>query len=159
MWKEEILKCETCQTVQAKQAFQHTASLKYHVKRGTKIALFQDGWTLEGRTYFSFLCQGFDALKKSNKIWSLLQDHWKTYSNKYHMMGVEECIDNNNVGKADCSDEERGNDDDCMFFLPGEETSNFKDTVELESNLEEHVESDSNSDRFWARNKRRRVGV
>ncbi len=45
------------------------------------------------------------------------------------------------------------------FFLPGEETSNFKDTVELESNLEEHVESDSDSDRFWARNKRRRVGV
>ena len=75
------------------------------------------------------------------------------------MMGVEECIDNNNVGKADCSDEERGNDDDCMVFLPGEETSNFKDTVELESNLEEHVESDSNSNRFWARNKRRCVGV
>ncbi len=45
------------------------------------------------------------------------------------------------------------------FFLPGEETSNFKDTVELESNLEEHVELDSDSDRFWARYKRRRVGV
>ena len=70
MWKEEILKCEKCQTVQAKQAFQHTALLKYHVKQGTKIALFQDGWTQEGITYFSFLCQGFNALKKSNKIWS-----------------------------------------------------------------------------------------
>ncbi len=46
------------------------------------------------------------------------------------MMGVEECIDNNNVGKADCSDEERGNDDDCMVFLPGEETSNFEKAVE-----------------------------
>ncbi len=43
MWKEEILKCETCQTIEEKQAFQHTALLKYHVKRGTKIALFQDG--------------------------------------------------------------------------------------------------------------------
>ncbi len=32
------------------------------------------------------------------------------------MMGVEECIDNDNVGKADCSDEEEGNDDDFMVF-------------------------------------------
>ena len=159
MWKEEILKCETCQTVHAKQAFQHTASLKYHVKRGTKIALFQDGWTQEGRTYFSFLCQGFDALKKSNKIWSLLQDHWKTYTKKYHMMGVEECIDNNNFRKTDCSNEEEGNDDDCMVLLPREENGNFEKAVESDSNFKDPVESDSDSNRFWARNKRRRVGV
>ncbi len=43
IWEEEILKCETCQTIQEKQAFQYTALLKYHVKQGTKIALFQDG--------------------------------------------------------------------------------------------------------------------
>ncbi len=43
MWKEEILKWETCQTIQEKQAFKHMALLKYHVKQGTKIALFQDG--------------------------------------------------------------------------------------------------------------------
>ena len=49
MWQEEINKCETCQTIQEKKEFQHTASLKYHVKQGTKIALFQDGWTQEGR--------------------------------------------------------------------------------------------------------------
>ena len=42
MWKEEILKCETCQTIEEKKAFQHKASLKYHVKQGTNIALFQD---------------------------------------------------------------------------------------------------------------------
>ena len=27
MWKEEILKCETCQTIQEKREFQHTASV------------------------------------------------------------------------------------------------------------------------------------
>jgi hypothetical protein len=101
----------------------------------------------------------FDALKKSNKIWSLLQDHWKSYNKKYHMMGVEECIDNNNFGKADCSNEEEGNDDDCVVLLPGEETSNFKEADELESNFKEPVESDRDSNRFWASNKRRRVGV
>ena len=102
MWKEEIFKCEMCQTVQEKQAFQHTAFLKYHVKQETKIALFQDGWTQEDRTYFSSLCQVFDALKKSNKISSLLQDHWKTYTKKYHMVGVEEFINNYSFGR-DCN--------------------------------------------------------
>ncbi len=120
MWKEEIFKCETCQTIQEKPAFQHTASLKYHVKQGTKIALFQDGWTQEGRVYFSSLCQVFDALKNSSKIWSLLQDHLKTYTKKYHMVGVEECIDNNNFRKDDCGNEEEGNDDDCMVLFPGD---------------------------------------
>ena len=152
MWKEEIHKCETCQTIQEKKEFQHTASLKYHVKRGTKIALFQDGWTQEGRAYFSSLCQVFDELKKSNKIWSSLQDHWKTYTKKYHMMGVEESIHNNDFGKVDCGDEEESNDDDCMVLLPGEETG------EETSNFKEAVESDSDDDRniMWGRNKRPR---
>jgi hypothetical protein len=151
MWKEEIHTCETCQTIQEKKEFQHTASLKYHVKQGTKIALFQDGWTQEDRAYFRSLCQVFDALKKSNKIWSLLQDHWKTYTKKYHMVGVEEFIDNNNFGKVYFGNEEESNDDDCMVSLPGEETSNFKEAVESDS--------DNNRDRFWTRNKRPRVGV
>jgi hypothetical protein len=149
MWKEEIHKCETCQTIQEKKEFQHTASLKYHVKRGTKIALFQDGWTQEGRAYFSSLCQVFDELKKSNKIWSSLQDHWKTYTKKYHMMGVEESIHNNDFGKVDCGDEEESNDDDCMVLFPGEETG------EKTSNFKEAVESDSDDDRVrnWMRKK------
>ena len=48
MWKEEILKSETCHTIQEKKEFQHTASLKYHVKQGTQIVPFQGGWTQEG---------------------------------------------------------------------------------------------------------------
>ena len=39
MWKEEIHKCETCHTIQETKEFRHTASLKYHVKRGTKCAV------------------------------------------------------------------------------------------------------------------------
>ena len=90
----------------------------------------------------------FDALKKSKKIWTLLQDHWKTYTKKYHMVVVEVFIDNNNFGKVDCGNEEEGNDDDCMVLLPGEENGDFEKSVESDSNLEEHVESDSDSDRF-----------
>ena len=65
------------------------------------------------------------------------------------MVGVEECIDNNNFGKEDCGDEKDGNDDDCMVLLPGEENSDCK----------EDIESDSNNNRPWTTNKRRHVGV
>ncbi len=75
------------------------------------------------------------------------------------MVGVEECIDNNLFGKDDCGNEEEENDDDCMVLLPGDETSNFKEAVELKSNFKEPVESDSDSNRFWTKNKRQRVGV
>ena len=75
------------------------------------------------------------------------------------MVGVEECIDNNLFGKDDCDNEEEGNDDDCMVMLPGEENSNLKEAIELDSNFKEAVESDSDNDRFWARKKRRSVGV
>ena len=71
------------------------------------------------------------------------------------MVEVEEFIDKNNYGKVDCGNEEESNDDDCMVFLPGEETgeetSNFKEAVESDS--------DNDRDRFWTRNKRRHVGV
>ena len=65
------------------------------------------------------------------------------------MVGVEECIDNNNYGKEDCGDEEDGNDDDCMVLLPGEKNMNCKDDVEL----------DSDNTRPWTTNKRRHVSV
>jgi hypothetical protein len=66
-------------------------------------------------------------------------------------MGVEEFHHNNNFGKVDCGNEEESNDDDCMFFLPGEANSNFEEAVELDS--------DNERDRFWTRNKRPHVGV
>ena len=82
VWEEEIKKCETCNTIQEKKAFQNKALLEYHIKQGTHIVLFQDGWTKEGRVYFMSLCEIFDELKKLEKIWSLLQHHWKTYTQK-----------------------------------------------------------------------------
>ena len=42
MWAKDIIKSETCVTIQEKKAFQHKAVLKYHVKQGTRIALFQN---------------------------------------------------------------------------------------------------------------------
>ena len=55
-WAEDIIKSKQFVTIQKKKAFQHTAILKYHVKQGTHIALFLDGWTNEGRAYYKYLC-------------------------------------------------------------------------------------------------------
>ena len=77
-WAEEIIKGKQCVTIQEKKAFQHTAVLKYHFKQGTRIALFHNGWINEGRDYYKSLCKVFDTLQTSDKIWSLLQHHWKT---------------------------------------------------------------------------------
>ena len=41
-WAEEIITSERCVTIQDKKAYQHKAVLKYHVKQGTCIALFQN---------------------------------------------------------------------------------------------------------------------
>ncbi len=62
------------------------------------------------------------------------------YTKKYHMVGVEEFIDNKNFGKVDFGNEGESNDDDCMVLFPGEETRNFKEAVELDS--------DNDRDRF-----------
>ena len=90
IWAEEIIKSKSCVTIQEKKAFQTKAVPKFHVKQGTCIALFQDGWTNEGRAYYRSLCKVFDTLKSLDKIWSLLQHHWKTYTQKYHIVGAEE---------------------------------------------------------------------
>ena len=130
-WAEEIIKSKQCVTIQQKKAFQLTAVLKYHVKQGTRIALFQDGWTNEGRAYYKSLCKVFDTLKTSDKIWSLLQHHWKTYTQKYHIVGVEERhTQEDNLHNDNCGDDVSDNDDNCIVSLPGENNSNGKNNIE-----------------------------
>ena len=74
----------------------------------------------------------------------------KTYAQKYHIVGGEERrINNNNFGKDYCGDDEDGNDDDCIVFLPGEDNSNCKDNIEL----------GSDSKGYWTTNKQQHVGV
>ena len=153
-WAEEIIKSKQCVTIQEKKAFQHTAVLKYHVKRGTRIALFQDGWTNEGRAYYKSLCKVFDTLKTSDKIWSLLQHHWKSYTPKYHIVGVEERhTREDNSHNDNCGDDLSDNDDNCIVSLPGENNSNGKINIEFGSEEDEY----SYSNKRPNSNKRPRV--
>ena len=73
----------------------------------------------------------FDTLKTSDKIWSLLQHHWKTYTRKYHVVGVEERhTQEDNSHNDNCGDDVSDNDDNCIVSLSGESDSNGKKNIE-----------------------------
>ena len=134
VWEEEIIKSETCETREEKKAFPNEATLKHHVKRGTRIVLFQDGWKKEGGEYFISLCHTFDELKKLDKIWGQVQNHWETYTRKYHTISRYEC-DNavHNNYDDDCGEGENS-EDDCIISLPDEMGNNsFDDDLDYNS--------------------------
>jgi len=84
VWMEEIVKAVTCENDEEKRAFKRVAVNKYHVKRGSRIALYQDGWTSEGHEYFGSICAEIRDMMKAGELWSTLKSHWATYAKKYH---------------------------------------------------------------------------
>lgn len=78
VWKEETIKeVQTCDTKEKKQkAFQHVAVNKYHhVKKGTQMVLYQDGWTSAGQVYFGQICNEISDIMTNCKLWSTLKMH------------------------------------------------------------------------------------
>ncbi len=76
VWKEEIAKARTCDTKEKKKEFQHVAVSKYHVKRGTRIDLYCNGWTSDGQVYFGTICKEISDMVKNSELWSTLKLHW-----------------------------------------------------------------------------------
>ena len=133
IWKEEITKAKTCATAEQKKEFQSlsTAVLKYHVKRGTRLSMYQDGWTKDGQEYFKDLCREVEKLKQSAEQWNTLKIHWATYARKYHNTFTFQVEDN----AAEPDEEESiDNDDGCLVSLPGErdDIEAFEDIVDDE---------------------------
>ena len=130
MWEEEITKQDTCETREEKRAFKSTATLKHHVKRGSRIALFQDGWTKEGKEYFRGLCFKYDELMKAEKVWDNVRQHWETYTHKYHATRYE-CENNGVHGSFDDHTGDDDDEEDCIISLPGEfDEQGFEDDLE-----------------------------
>jgi hypothetical protein len=118
VWKEEIQRSRACKTAKERKEFPMTEVLKYHVKRGTRIPLFQDGWTKEGREYYQQLCNKFRILLTSTGLMTVLLMHWKTFVKKYHKKSyyrLQQDLD----GDVDEIENDCG-DDDCIVSLPGE---------------------------------------
>ena len=130
VWEEEITKQDTCETREEKRAFKSTATLKHYVKRGSRIALFQDGWTKEGKEYFRGLCCKYDELIKAEKVWDNVRQHWETYTHKYHATRYE-CENNGVHGSFDDHTGDDDDEEDCIISLPGEfDEQGFEDDLE-----------------------------
>ena len=136
VWSEEIIKTKTCSTEDERKEFRSTAMNKYHVKRGTRLPVYQDGWTNDGQNYFKDLCTEIQAMKKNEDLWATLKVHWSTYGKKYHKYSY---VDTENGQEEVMSNKKQDvdNDDDCIVSLPGELGDNDIE-LDLEDNNSEY---------------------
>jgi len=144
VWSEEIDKTKTCLTEEDKKLYQGTATNKYHVKRGARLPLYQDGWTNDGKQYFKELCAQFKAMTMNEELWTTLKNHWRTYTTKYHKYRYVERDDRSNEMESVSSEENGVNfDDDCVVSLPGELNDDGGMDVEDEVTEDDAEEDDS----------------
>ena len=118
VWKEEIQRSLACKTAKERKEFPMTEVLKYHVKRGTRIPLFQDGWTKEGRGYYQQLSSKFCILLTSKGLMAVLQMHWNTFVKKYHKTSYYRLQQDLHEDMNEIEND--SGDDDCIVSLPGD---------------------------------------
>ena len=119
VWLNDILKKE-CQDEEERRGWQ-CVDPKYHVSKRTRIPLYGDGWTEEGRSYFNELKGEIYRLRtvEDGEFWNNLVEHWKTYAKKYNRVYYEQ----GNVGEAVVEGGANEDDidyDDCLIDLPGD---------------------------------------
>lgn len=144
VWKEEVIKAKTCGTVDERNSFEHNAMNKYHVKRGTRLPVYQDGWTTEGQEYFKNLCREVKTLKACDQLWKSLKSHWTRYVKKYHSSYFHARFDIDEVAlDEDDTNKEDYEDEDCgLVSLPGE---HGHDDDEMGLNDDELEEDEDNA--------------
>ena len=144
VWSEEIDKAKNCSTEEDKKLYEGTATNKYHVKRGARLPLYQDGWTNDGKQYFKELCGQFKEMIMNEELWTTLKDHWRTYTTKYHKYRYVVRDDHNSELESVNSNENEINyDDDCVVSLPGE--LNDDGGMVVEDEVSEDYDEDNNS--------------
>jgi hypothetical protein len=111
VWMEEIVKLETCASKEEKKAFKHVAENKYHVQPGTRLPLYSDGWTPDGRERFDTIIGEVRDMMRLKELWSTLQAHWKTYVATHHKYSDVRSV-------KDAS--EHDDDDDCIVHMSGD---------------------------------------
>ena len=62
-----------------REAFEKTASLKYHHQPGTKLKAYEDGWTEEGVQYYEEMVRVVKGIMGNKPLWENVKVHWKTY--------------------------------------------------------------------------------
>lgn len=152
VWEEELNKTKTCTTAEEKRLYQGIATNKYHVKRGARLPLYQDGWTNEGKEYYKDLCEEFRKMMNNKELWNTIKEHWQVYTKKFHKytnvmnkgdnVGIESTVNKENEVNDNDND-----DDACIVSLPGELDNIGMDLDDSESDNNEDEGDSSNNGR------------
>ena len=113
VWQENRLKKESCRTKEQLHAFHHNAKQRYHVKAGSCLKKYCNGWTKDGRTYLSSVTLTFHRLLTRPIFVEVVTEAWREYAKKNHRFHYEK--NNNAVTGADNVDLEESDDEDCLF--------------------------------------------
>ena len=138
VWDESAEIKKTCNTPEDKKDYERREKQWYHVQRGTRLTLYQEGWTSEGKNYHMDMEKGLHKMKNNDKLWGNVTKQWMKYSqangkNCYEKQDLSTTKVTKN-GDGDDSDDDE--DDDNEFLLPGEEGYNVS-SVNKECNNEE----------------------
>ena len=72
-----------------KESYKKTKIQKYHVKKGTRLKVFMDGWLDEDRVYYEVVKICINNLRRASDFWNELIVHWKQYVRKNHKCAYE----------------------------------------------------------------------
>lgn len=74
-------------TSEEREVYEKVAVPKYHVKKGTKLPVYQDGCLDEGKKRYQDLVEIFKRWVKDELFWNKIREHWTHYAktnNRYH---------------------------------------------------------------------------
>ena len=139
VWDESAEIKDKCNTPEAKKDYKRTATQSYHVERGTRLTLYQEGWTTEGKNYHNHMKRCLIKMKENEELWGNVTKQWRNYAeaNGKNCYENKDCTTSKVMkqGEGDDSDDD---DDDNGFDLPGEEGYNVTVTsVDEECDKEE----------------------
>ena len=77
VWLERIKM--KCMNNVDREAFEKTASLKYHHPPGTTLKAYEDGWTAAGVQYYEEKVRVVKGIMANGPLWENVKVHWKTY--------------------------------------------------------------------------------
>ena len=122
VWDEYLKIKQTCFTPLEKKNYKRTAQQLYHSQRGTRITLYGEGWTDQGKGYHGEIERGIVKMKKTEKLWNNLYAHWKSYA-KEHSKNTYERDMGSGIGAAKdgVGDEDINDDDEFELLLPGDQ--------------------------------------
>ena len=136
VWDESEEIKKTCNTPEDKTDYERRAKQWYHVQRGTRLTLYQEGWTSEGKNYHMDIEKGLHKMKNNDKLWGNVTKQWM----KYSQANGKNCYEKQDLSTTRLTkdgDDSDDDDDDNLLTLPADEGYNVSSVDEECDNEEE----------------------